>query len=141
MRRIGPRWLRAAAWLGVFALGLNALVPIHLAFDLAEALEPLHRTATGLAGNDPDQQLLGLICGHRDDSGEADHHGRHDDSHHHADCPVCSAVGTLAALALPTAAVLPVPAAMAAPRNPSGMATALAGDRPAAYRSRAPPVA
>ena len=29
-----------AAWLGVIALGLNALVPIHLAFDLAHALAP-----------------------------------------------------------------------------------------------------
>ena len=56
-------WSRRAAWLGVIALGLNALVPVHLAFDLAAALAPGHHAAADTGGG-LDRQLLALASGH-----------------------------------------------------------------------------
>jgi hypothetical protein len=138
------RWLRAkganwAAWLGVLALALNLLVPVHLAFDLAEALEPAqHEDAqpTNLS-----RRLIAFVAWHRERSGdeEADHHGGQ--HHHGAACPVCSALGSLAALAIPVAAMLALPVAASvavAALPPDTRPVALF---PAGYRFRAPPYA
>ena len=123
-----------AARLGLLALALNAVVPIHLAFDIAEALEPPHRCDARVEVDSAERYLLALLAGHHEANGRADEHGKH-----HA-CPVCSALGTFAALALPTppALLLPIlaglPATLSLPESESVGA-------PAAYRSRAPPVA
>lgn len=143
MRWRRPQWSRWAARLGVFALGLNALVPIHLAFDLADALARVHHTAAG-RDDDPVRRVLGRICGHAEEGGASDRHDRHD--HHHGDhhgttCPVCSTVGTLIALALPAGAALPLPSAIAPSLDWPPMAPAPHRAPPAAYRSRAPPIA
>src|SRR5215472_14106643 len=83
-----------AAWLGVIALGLNALVPIHVVFDLAYALVPDgHEDAA--ADHDLVRCLLALAIGHHDD--DTDQPRGHRDHHH--DCAVCGAIGTLAGFA------------------------------------------
>ena len=47
-----------AARLGLLALALNALVPVHLAFDLAEAFEPAHQCGTNVEVDNRERQLL-----------------------------------------------------------------------------------
>ncbi len=123
-----------AARLGLLALTLNALVPIHLAFDLAEVFEPSQQCGAHLDAGGAEQRLLALLSGHRETGGRSDEHGKH-----HA-CPVCSALGALAGFAPPA------PTALLA-LFPEGLPTAhsvIQTERfgaPAAYRSRAPPVA
>lgn len=119
-----------AVWLGVAALFLNAMVPVHLAVDLAEAL--------GAApSNDPGWTLLAKLSGH-----PAPADDDHDSGHHHPpDCPVCSALGALGGLA-PAA-----PPRLLPPQLPAGAPAILPSEeRPhggavAAYSSRAPPTA
>ena len=61
-----------AAWLGVIALSLDALVPIHLAFDLAHAFQTAtHREDSSPAGHDFSWRLLALVTGHQDADGKA----------------------------------------------------------------------
>jgi hypothetical protein len=124
-----------AARLGLLALVLNSLVPIHVAFDLAEALAPAHhRSAHTHAG--ADRQLLALLVGHRHAGGRHHDHGK---GHGNA-CPVCSALGALTGLAAPA------PVALSAP-DTIGQAASLPivqskpVGTPAGYRSRAPPIA
>jgi hypothetical protein len=126
-----------AAWLGLLALALNALVPVHLAFDLAEALAP-PRPAVEEAGG-AERRLLALLSGHREARGHADEHGRQGHRHHH-DCAVCSALGALAGLAPPPQVELSVPDAVGLPAAlPIAQSTPVGAA--AGYRSRAPPIA
>ena len=125
-----------AAWLGLLALAVNALVPVHLAFDLAEALAPAQHSANEEAGG-AERHLLALLSGHRETESPADEHRGHRHSHHHG-CPVCSAFGALTGLALPTPVLLPA-------ADTTGLAAALSATEiapagaPVGYRSRAPP--
>jgi hypothetical protein len=141
MRVMRPDRLRLrtlAAWLGVVALAINALVPVHLAFDLAHDLEAAtQREDSGAADHDFSWRLLSLITGHND----ADHTSDGHDKHHHTDCAVCSSLSTLAGFAPVSAILLSAPVRIDAPV----LLTAIASDPPAApaaaYRSRAPPIA
>jgi len=131
--RRGTEW---AAWLGLLALAVNTLVPVHLAFDLAEALAPARQSANEAAGG-AEHRLLALLSGHRETETPAHEHGRHGHSHHH-ECAVCSALGALAGLAQPTLEALSAPPPTALPAalpilEPKAFGT------PAGYRSRAPP--
>jgi hypothetical protein len=129
--------LRAiAAWLGVIALGLNALVPVHLAFDLAHALEPGARHATRGAEHGFEWRVLALLTGHHDDADKFDDHGKH----HHTDCAVCSSLGTLAGFAPATIVLLSVPLRIEAPVLIAVTDSAPRAAPTAAYRSRAPPI-
>ena len=121
-----------AARLGLLALALNALVPIHLAFDIAEALEAPQCSAHAEVDNGK-RRLLALLVGHHDASGKSDEHSKH-----HA-CPVCSALGSLAAFAPPVSMALSAPAPEDLPTAHFLVQTERFGT-PAAYRSRAPPV-
>ena len=115
------------------------LVPIHFAFDLAEAVTAAtHRTES--AERDPARRVLALLTGHQDGSGPAARDDPGGDHKHHHECAVCAAFGTLAGFApaavVPT--VLPLriqtPILFAASDNAAHTAAA------AAYRSRAPPI-
>ena|SRR5271168_2143880 len=123
-----------AARLGLLALALNALVPVHLAFGLAEAFEPAPQCGAPVEVGGTERLLLALLSGHREADGTSDEHGKP-----HA-CPVCSALGALAGFAPPT------PIALLA-LSPVGLPTThfvIQAERvgaPAAYRSRAPPLA
>ena len=125
MARGRPRGVRWAGWLGVLALALNALVPIHLAYDLAAAIA--------------DRPAAGEHAGH---------HHQHSDGkphHHHGDdgkaCQFCAAAVTLAGFGLPSAVVLPTPTADAASLPAGAAVRFVLKAAPAAYRSRAPPIA
>ena len=123
-----------AARLGLLALALNALVPVHLAFDLAEVFAPAQQCGAHVEVDGAERSLLELLSGHRETDGTSDEHGKH-----HA-CPVCSALGALAGFAppAPTTLVVPSPA-----RLPAALFVIQAErvGAPAAYRSRAPPLA
>jgi hypothetical protein len=125
-----------AAWLGLLALALNALVPVHLAFDLAEALAPAPRHGVPAAAHSPEWRLLALLTGHREADGKSRRHGKE----RRADCPVCNLLGTLAGFAPVAIAALPVPAPIAAPALPAP-AEFVTVAAVAASRSRAPPAA
>jgi hypothetical protein len=127
--------LAIAVWLGVIALGFNALVPIHLAFDLAHSLTPEdhdHGSEHGFVAC-----LLSLVVGHDEDEDQSPSHK----GHHHENCAVCGSISTLAGLAPAAAVLLGVPILVYAARL--GVVD-LAAPRAAplvAYRSRAPPIA
>ena len=123
-----------AARLGRLALALNALVPIHLAFDLAEAIEPAHQCSTHAEVGDAERHLLALLSGHREADSKSDEHGKH-----HA-CPVCSALGSLAGFAPPAPTALLALFPVGLPKAHFVVQAERVG-APAAYRSRAPPVA
>ncbi len=124
-----------AVWLGVIALGIDALVPIHAALDLAEAIGA-SRPGARAADRSLEWRLFALAAGHRDDADKANG----GDDRRHQTCAVCSALGALAGFAPAAAVRLAVPASVEAPVNLVEIAAAPAGPRPAAYRSRAPPL-
>jgi hypothetical protein len=127
-----------AAWLGVIALSFDALVPIHLAFDLAHTFETAtHREASSPAEHDFSWRLLALVTGHQDADEKAGIPGKH----HHPDCPVCSSLGTLAGFAPAATAPLSVPIRVETPLLLATIASEPPGAPTTAYRSRAPPIA
>jgi hypothetical protein len=129
-----------AAWLGVIALGLNALVPVHLAFDLAHALAPDRPGAAAAADHDFVRCLLTLLTGHHDEDEDQSSSGP-EHHHHHDDCAVCGAIGALAGFA-PVTVVLPaVPIGAYLPVPPAVVAAAPRTVCVVAYHSRAPPIA
>ncbi len=131
-----------AAWLGVIALGLDALVPIHLAFDLAHAVEPLsHREDSGAAEHDLSSRLLTLLTGHHDEDAQPGDGTQDHGKHHHADCAVCGSLATLAGFAPASAVLLPAPIRIEVPVLRAAADTARHADCAVAYRSRAPPTA
>lgn len=138
MRLGRPKLKAIAAWLGIFALSINALLPIHLAFDLADAVAG---AGGRLAQASPHHQhdgrhLLATLAGHRDGGGKSG--GPVD--RHHLDCFVCGSLGALAGFAATAGIALPTPALLDAPALLTAAAVELRGAAPAAYRSRAPPV-
>jgi hypothetical protein len=126
-----PRRARWAAWFGLFALALNALVPVHVAFDLAEAFD-----AAQARGHSAQWHTLAWLVGHNKTEGKSREHGKG----HPTPCAVCSALGTLAGFDTVAIIALPFPPPAALPAAPPVIAGQSA--RAAlAYRSRAPPVA
>ncbi len=123
-----------AARLGLLALALNALVPVHLAFDLAEAFEPAQQCGTHVEAGGVERRLLAMLSGHPEADGTSDEHGKH-----HA-CPVCGALGALAGFAPPAPTALLALFPVGLPTAHSVIQAERAG-APAAYRSRAPPLA
>jgi len=129
-KRPGVRW---AARVGIFALALNALVPIHLAFDLGEALAPAHHDDShGL-----EWRAIAALIGHDAHDADADDHG----THHDSTCPVITAFGALTGVVAATAPMLAQPVVVATADLPTLTADQLATVATAAYRSRAPPLA
>jgi Protein of unknown function (DUF2946) len=129
--------LRWAARAGILALALNALVPIHLAFDLAEALTPPHHGASDAENHGLEWRVLAALIGHNEhdaDDGDDDH-----GHHHDATCPVIAAFGALTGLITATAPVLAQPLAIAVADLPAPEADQSTFVLAVAYRSRAPP--
>jgi Protein of unknown function (DUF2946) len=128
------RRLRGNGWavrLAILALALNALVPVHLAFDLADALAPAAHHAAG--GHGLAWRLLARLSGHLRPAGD---HGKN-----HSECPVCSALASLGGAPPAAAPVLPVPLAIAAATISLQSLVVREAAPAAAYRSRAPPLA
>jgi hypothetical protein len=122
-----------AVWLGVVALGLNTLVPIHLAFDLAHATG---RHQHSDAPRDFLSALLTLVTGHHDAAGGGSSHK----DRHHDECAVCGAVATLAGFAPAAPVLLAAPVSVGSPVLRTAGAKAPRKSPVAAYRSRAPPL-
>jgi hypothetical protein len=135
MRPNRPKLRDIAAWLGFLALGLNALVPVHLAFDLAHTLAP----ADHESGSDHDLLgcLLSVVAGHHHD----DDHGPAGKTDHEHGCAVCAASAILAGAALPAVAVLTAPMPVYAPKLGLADFASPPAAFAAAYHPRAPPVA
>jgi ABC-type phosphate transport system permease subunit len=119
------------------ALGLNALVPIHLAFDLAEALAAAPRHGAQAEAHSAEWHLLALVMGHREGDGKPRGHDRG----HGSACPVYGALGTFAGFALTAPTALPVTLPIAIATALPATERALPAAPAAAYCSRAPPVA
>lgn len=135
LRRL--RHCGVAFWLGLVALSLNALVPIHIAFDIADALKPNRAEHAGFHDHHHGgRHLLAELVGHRHAGGGS---GGHSD-HRHLDCPVCGSLGTLAGFAAAPGAALSTPFLVEAPPELAAASGVLIGAAPAAYQSRAPPV-
>lgn len=118
-----------AAWLGILALSLNLLIPIHLILDLGDVRDD-EPSSPIQADN-----FLAALVGHREGGGELP-----GGDHRHVNCAVC---GTLAALTgiAPTAGIaLPMPGVTPAiVRAPAGIGYPTPAPPPP-YRSRAPPL-
>jgi len=135
------RWTRRqcsaiAAWLGILALSVNALVPIHLAFDLADALAGERLVQASAHHQHDGRDLLAALAGHRDsgsNSGGSSHHS-------HIDCFVCGSLSALAGFAGTAGVGLPTPAMVDAPALLASAMVELRGTSLTAYRSRAPPI-
>jgi hypothetical protein len=123
-----------AIWLALLALGLDALVPIHLALDLDEALGAAHRAAPRGVHHGFEWRLLALATGHEIGDGEPD------GDHHHPPCPAFAALGALGGFAMVAPPALPAPALAAAMPAPPPLAAIPDRTAAAAYRSRAPPL-
>ena len=134
MRSVKPRCVRWAARLGLIALALNALVPVHLTFDIAEAFGPAQQCGAHVEVGGAERRLLALLSGHPEADGKSHEHGKH-----HA-CPVCSALGALAGFAPPALTALLVPVSVGLPVALFVIQAERVGIA-AAYRSRAPPLA
>lgn len=124
---------RMAAWLGFLALAFNAAVPVFLAFLLSASLAPAPQEWARLA--DGGWRFDAPLCGHRDNGGAGDQHGKPIGS----PCPVCSLHGVLA-VALPAPVAAPAaPTAVATLSEPVTAPRLSAGIVHPGYRSRAPP--
>jgi hypothetical protein len=130
-----------AAWLGVIALGFNALVPIHLAFSLAidssRSAECGRHIEAEDAGRGASWHLLALLTGHLAGSSHGDpRHG----AHLPAQSAVCGAIATLAGFVPAASAILPLPIRLEQALSPRPPAETRPQQTPLfRYRSRAPP--
>lgn len=129
MRLVRQNSSFVAAWLGILALSLNALVPIHLVLDLADARDA---GAEHAGHHHRGDDWLAMLVGHHGAGG-----GQGDQ--HHVNCAVCNTLGALAGFAPVAGIALPIPVVVDAP---VALAQGTSDPRrasPASYRSRAPP--
>lgn len=124
-----------AAWLGLFALAIQAVLPLVVAVEISLA-----------AGAGRDSAFEICEYGHVHAAAPHDEDDAPGKSHHHDRgdgdglCPICIALHAAPVFTAPATLPLPLPAArqvvIAAvePRSPAHPVT------PSAYRSRAPPV-
>jgi len=89
--------IKIGAWLGMLAVALNALLPIHAAGDIAHAAYHLALAAHTAAGAEQ-------AAYHHEHPAGPGHH------HHDGACPICAA-----AAAAPPPATLPTAIGLAAP--------------------------
>ena len=133
-KRHRVRWTARA---GILALALNALVPIHLAFDLGEELAPAHHgSATEPEHHSVEWRVIAALIGHdAHDADDTDEHGHH----HEATCPVIAAFGALTGLITTTPTTIAQPIAVARVDLPPPTVDQPVDPPAVAYRSRAPP--
>lgn len=121
-----------AAWLGILALGLYVLIPIHLVFDLADAQEA--GSAEHIERSDHGHSVLAALVGNQRGGGTAG-----EQSDHHARCGVCNSLCALAGYAPASGVALPIPGLIHAIVTPATLDGVPSRASPAAYCSRAPP--
>jgi len=121
------RWSAAVGvWLGVFAVAVNATVPVHLAQDLVHAIA--HGKSHALAAAETPSAPV---------------HHQHDPAapagHDHGDCLVCSAHAALTAVTTPAPVALAAPAPATASGPAATLATLRGNEFRLPYAPRAPP--
>lgn len=89
--------------LGLFALAINLLVPIHVVFDLAESIQTPQQIEVASKTRSLEWRVFALLTGHHLDRADSSHGGQGNDPL----CPVCSAAGTLAAFVSVAGPALP----------------------------------
>jgi hypothetical protein len=120
-------------WLGILAIAVNALLPIHIAKDVVHAAG--HMRAAALQAPDIDVAAAPAPHHHRDHPGGTDHH-------HDGGCLICSGLSAAAAattLPPPVVIALPMALALASPTAVAGGIAEPATHTP--YAPRAPPPA
>jgi hypothetical protein len=135
VRLSGPNLKAIAAWLGILALNVNALLPVHLAFDLADALAgERHEQACPWHQHDG-RHLLAALAGHHDSGGKSGAPSNRS----HIDCFVCGSLSALAGFAGSAGIALPTPTLVDTRMSLAAATVELRGASTFAYRSRAPP--
>jgi hypothetical protein len=128
-----------AAWLGLVALGCNALAPVHLAFGfathLADARECGHNDESGAVRRGSGWWLLALLTGQDDTSDPSRSHG----GLHPGGSGACVLIGTPTGFTPAAAAMLAPPDPLNADRFAVVAAEPQSSAAPSVYRSRAPP--
>jgi hypothetical protein len=140
MRPLRLRVGAIAAWFGVVALALNALVPIRfvygLAFGFVDARECGHYEGQAVARQDPGWWVLALLTGY-DETRDPSHAHK---GLHPAAGAICGVVGSLADFVPAAATATPSPLRFAElRRSPAASENLPSGTVAAAYWSRAPP--
>lgn len=121
-----------AAWLGILALSLYALIPIYFAFDLADAYYT--GSVDDIGRPDRGHNVLAALVGHQRAGGKADGH-----SDRRVNCAVCGSLCALAGYAPADGVTLLIPGLMDAAATPANSRSIVSHASPAAYYSRAPP--
>jgi hypothetical protein len=130
-----PKLRSIAAWLGILALSLNALVPVHVAFDLAGVLGIDDVEHAAVDHQHHGRDLLAALAGHRDAGSKSDRQS----DRHRVDCFFCGALGSLAGFAPAAGLSLPIPFLIDTSATLTACNDEVRGTSCAAYRSRAPP--
>jgi hypothetical protein len=122
--------LRAAVYLGIAGIGLQAALPLFLAFSIASV-----ERASGIdyAGRSAIHRQ------HADHSSGSPHHPTHHSGHQHTNCILCQGLQAAGTATLPTALALTLPLGELAGRTTPEPTIFHVFGSPAAYASRAPP--
>lgn len=129
------RWsMGFGAWLGILAIAVNALLPIHIVGDIIHAANHLRMAAL-------EAEAPGLASGplhhHHDHPAGTDH--RH---HHDGACLICSGLtAAVAATTLPPPIVMAMPGALTLARPPVAAVAVAGAATHTPYAPRAPPAA
>lgn len=140
MRLIRLRHNGWAAGLGVVALALNALISVHLAFDLTEALGRSPHSHDHARAHGFEWHLLAALSGHVPHAHDHDHDQGHHGTAHHPNCAVGSSLGSLAGLLIGSHPGLSAPLSVAAAPDVAALFEVYQRAPAPAYRSRAPPL-
>jgi hypothetical protein len=127
------RNMRLGVWLGILAVAVNALLPIHIAKDIVHAAG--HLRVAALLAQGIDVAAAPGDHHHHDHPGGTDHH-------HDGGCLICSGLSAAAAattLPPPVVIALPMSLVLAVPPGVAGGIAEPATHTP--YAPRAPPAA
>jgi hypothetical protein len=121
--------LRAAVWLGIAGMGVQAALPLFLAFAITS-----DERVDGM-----DDAGRSAIHRHVDHPPGSPHHPGHRPRHQHSHCILCQGLQAGGPATLPSALALAVPLGEFAERAAAAPTAFRVFGSPAAYVSRAPP--
>jgi len=131
LRRVG-----VGAWLGVLALGMYAIVPIRVAFDIVAMI------TAGLDGEESSPFAAHTPHAHAavpHNHGQTEAPGERSPGHQHSHCAICGALPVAGAVPVPAAAIVAGPIILETLVLFAVPSLELPTASPAAYVSRAPP--
>jgi hypothetical protein len=122
--------LRAAVYLGIVGIGVQAALPLFLAFTIASVER---------VGGMDDAGRSAIHRQHADHAPGSPHHPTHHSGHQHAHCILCQGLQASGPATLPSALALALPLGELAERTAAAPTMLRVFGSPAAYVSRAPP--